>query len=696
MREAFSTLELFIDSVPHFIAFVDAEERYQLVNRNYENWFECPRDQIIGRKLAELHRPATYAGMVEHIRKVMSGQATNFENHLTGRDGQKYCFDVRYVPRRSPAGAITGYFVLALDVTSRQEAEEALRYTTRRLELIAQMSTDVLGNHTVADAAQRLAQQVQDVFEVDACVIRVLGTDSLQLLGASGVPADQLLLHLPIFGLAKAVVKDRHPVVVADVGVDPLTSHLSNPAPGGFAFRSYAGVPLMVKDEVIGVLGIYMTRAPRNFTPEDIAHLQIVANHTAINLANERLFNTVQTQKDQLEAAMHEQRLLEEQFRQSQKMEALGQLSGGVAHDFNNLLAVISGNASLLELGSELPPDKREALDEIRLASERAAALTRQLLAFSRRQPLQPRNVDLNTVVENMGKMIRRILGAHISVRLKPLSQPAVIHADMPMMEQVLLNLVVNARDAMPRGGELAIAVTRVRLTAEAAAAMPPAQAGEFAVLSVSDTGCGITPEILPRIFEPFFTTKASGKGTGLGLATVFSIVHQHEGWVTVRSEVGQGTTFQIYLPCLPHVSPAEISPAASAAPAGGTETILLAEDEPALRRLIIQGLTRQGYRVLESASGVEACANYEVHQSEIHLLLTDMVMPGGVGGRELARRLRARDPKLKVVFMSGYVAELNDAAGELVEGVNFLPKPFDQPALAKIIRQALDAPPPA
>ncbi|HEV2694572.1 MAG TPA: response regulator, partial [Verrucomicrobiae bacterium] len=207
-----------------------------------------------------------------------------------------------------------------------------------------------------------------------------------------------------------------------------------------------------------------------------------------------------------------------------------------------------------------------------------------------------------------------------------------------------------------------------------------------------TDTGSGIAPEIMPRIFEPFFTTKKSGQGTGLGLATVFGIVQQHQGWVIAESEPGHGAAFRVYLPRLSDVTATETIPPAPSAPVKGNETILVAEDEPALRKLVAQGLTRHGYRVLEAASGIEACDVYQAHRSEINLLLTDMVMPGGIGGWELARRLHSHDPKLKVVYMSGYVAELNDTNGELIEGVNFLPKPFDQPTLAAIIRQALDA----
>jgi len=379
---------------------------------------------------------------------------------------------------------------------------------------------------------------------------------------------------------------------------------------------------------------------------------------------------------------------LEEQLRQSQKMEAVGRLSGGVAHDFNNLLAVITGNVSLLELDETLRPNQLEALDEIKQASDRAAALTRQLLAFSRRQTIKPANLDLNTVVENMGKMFRRILTEEIRLKLAPAPGPVVVYADVGMIEQVLLNLAVNARDAMPGGGELEMAITTVTSDTVAQTGNGP---GKFAVLTVRDSGCGIAPEILPRIFEQFFTTKDVGKGTGLGLATVYGIVQQHKGWVEVKSQPGKGTSFHIYLPLLTDAAAAGPAPAAPQPGPGGNETILVVEDEPAVRKLVTRTLTQRGYQIIEAANGQEALVVWEKNQAAIRLVLTDMVMPEGIGGLELARRLRLKSPQLKIVFMSGYNPELTAKTSDLVEGLNFIPKPFNQFQLATIIRASLD-----
>lgn len=384
-------------------------------------------------------------------------------------------------------------------------------------------------------------------------------------------------------------------------------------------------------------------------------------------------------------------RELEAQLRQSQKMEAVGQLSGGVAHDFNNLLAVISGNVSLLELDHTLLPDQREAINEIKHSSERAATLTRQLLAFSRRQTLQPRNLDLNGVLENMGKMCRRILGEDIEMTLRFASRPAIVCADPGMMEQVLLNLVVNARDAMPLGGKLDVTISLVELPPPSAGSPAGARAGKFVVLTVQDNGTGIAPEILPRIFEPFFTTKDVGKGTGLGLATVYGIIQQHQGWITVQSTVAQGTRFDIHLPQLADNLRPDTTPYALRQPGGGAETILLVEDEPALRKLVVRVLSRLGYQILEAGSGQQALEVWQHHRGQIHLLLTDMVMPDGLGGAELARRLQSEEPQLNVVLMSGYNPESLQSGKTWQEGVNFIAKPFDQAAIASVVRAALD-----
>jgi PAS domain S-box-containing protein len=387
-----------------------------------------------------------------------------------------------------------------------------------------------------------------------------------------------------------------------------------------------------------------------------------------------------------------EQRKLEEQFLQAQKMEAIGRLAGGVAHDFNNLLAVIQMNCELLKAEGDLPAPQLEYAEGINAATQRAGTLTRQLLLFSRKEAMQPRTLDLNHTIGGMSKMLQRILGEDIRMEFKFCPQPLLIHADPGMMDQVLMNLAVNSRDAMPKGGKLAIETAAVKYDELSASQAANARPGNFACLNVSDTGCGIPTANLPHIFEPFYTTKGVGKGTGLGLATVFGIVHQHQGWIHVYSDVGQGTTFRIFLPRLSETASDTVAAMPQNPPAGGTETILLVEDDPPLRAALLMALQKLSYRVIEASDGIQALKLWKQHRHEIQLLLTDLVMPGGISGKELGELLRRDNPALKVVYASGYSAELVDKSLPLQEGVNFLTKPFQTEKLARILRHQLDA----
>jgi two-component system cell cycle sensor histidine kinase/response regulator CckA len=386
-----------------------------------------------------------------------------------------------------------------------------------------------------------------------------------------------------------------------------------------------------------------------------------------------------------------QRRRVEEQLRQAQKMEAIGQLAGGIAHDFNNILTIINGNAGLLLDNENLDPETVEALKQIFAAGERAASLTRQLLVFSRKQIASPQVIDLNDLIEESAKMLRRLIGERITLELDLAGKPPVIQADASMMEQVLLNLIVNARDAMPRGGRLIIRTQGLTITTADTQHNPEARPGDFVRLSVQDTGGGIAPEVLPRIFEPLFTTKEAGKGTGLGLATVFGIVRQHQGWLEVKSQLGEGTVFEVLLPTISATAAPGQSAAAPAKAPGGSETILLVEDETAVRELAVIMLEKHGYRVLQAASGAEALKVWERHGARIKLLLTDLVMPGELTGWELAERLQTANPALKVIFASGYSAEATAQIFDAAKNFNFLQKPYHMRTLAGTVRQVLD-----
>ena len=376
---------------------------------------------------------------------------------------------------------------------------------------------------------------------------------------------------------------------------------------------------------------------------------------------------------------------LETQLRQAQKMEAVGQLAGGVAHDFNNILSIIQGHAELLLLNDILSPDQTESATQIQQAAIRAASLTRQLLLFGRKQIVHPRNLNPNEVIADMAKMLNRVLGEDILLELD-LWSTANIFADSGMLEQILVNLAVNARDAMPEGGRIRIQTEPVQITNPSDA---EARSGNFILLSVADTGCGIPPEILHRIFEPFFTTKKAGQGTGLGLATVYGIVKQHQGWITVDSRMGEGTTFKIYVPVsrLPDVRKV---PEAAPLRQGRGETVLLAEDESAVATIVARILSRNGYDVIIATDGVDALKQWQMHQDRITLLFTDMVMPGGISGRELASRLVQEKPALRVIYTTGYSSEVLGIESGLRAGEIFLQKPYTLGLLLKTIREML------
>ncbi len=387
-----------------------------------------------------------------------------------------------------------------------------------------------------------------------------------------------------------------------------------------------------------------------------------------------------------------EQKRLQDQLRQSQKMDAIGQLAGGVAHDFNNILTVIQGHASLLRTFGQLSEQAGASAEQISQAAERAAGLTRQLLTFSRRQMMQPKQLDLNEVVSHMTRMLGRILGEDIAVQFNYSATLPLVHADVGMMEQVLLNLAVNSRDAMPLGGRLTINISVLEITRADLARHSAGRPGRFACLSVIDTGCGIEPENLPRIFEPFFTTKEVGKGTGLGLATVYGIIKQHQGWIEVDSELNVGTTFHIFLPATSASTPATTEESTTELIArGGTETILVVEDELPVRELVSSILKTHGYRVLEADTGKAALEIWREQRDKIDLLLTDLVMPDGMTGSDLAKKVQAEKPGLKAIFTSGYSADIIGKDFVLQEGVNFLQKPYHPHRLAAAVRKCLE-----
>jgi two-component system cell cycle sensor histidine kinase/response regulator CckA len=381
---------------------------------------------------------------------------------------------------------------------------------------------------------------------------------------------------------------------------------------------------------------------------------------------------------------------LENQLRQAQKMEAVGHLASGVAHDFNNILTVIQGHVELTLAVKDLGSTVRASMRQVRSAAQRAAALTRQLLVFSRKQVMQLKVVDLNNVIHQLEQMLRRLISEQIELKYIYAAKLQSVFADPCNLEQILINLTVNARDAMPDGGKITVTTESIVIDEAYTKKNPEAKPGQFVRLSVADTGCGMDTSILSQIFEPFFTTKGIGKGTGLGLSTVYGIVKQLEGWIEVYSQPGFGSTFVVFLPATDKQLDGNVDHDSAPKPNMGKGTLLVVEDEAAVRQLAHQVLESHGYEILEASSGQEAIEVWRKNNGKIDLLLTDMIMPGGLSGRELAERLQREKKDLKVICMSGYSVELSGKSLTRESGFNFLAKPFDMSQLVQIVSHCL------
>jgi signal transduction histidine kinase/ActR/RegA family two-component response regulator len=460
-------------------------------------------------------------------------------------------------------------------------------------------------------------------------------------------------------------------IAAYDAVADTRTAELRGRYLEPHGISSMMSVAIRSQGSTVGVLSCAHQGPRRRWMPDEQAYALAVAN----------LLSAI--------IAQVERQRLEQQLRQSQKLEAVGQLAGGVAHDFNNILTVVLGRTEEVADDRRLPPELLEAIAEIAQNAQRATALTRQLLAFSRRQAIQAVDVDINVVVGHLTRMLNRILGEDIVVIFQYSPRPAFVRADPGMIEQVLLNLVVNARDAMPLGGQLVVETSIAVGAARPGRASQPMES--WVCLRVTDNGSGIAAEYLPHIFEPFFTTKDVGKGTGLGLATSYGIVQQHGGWIEVDSAVNSGTTFRVFFPHVAAVAVEPQRPAAPPRPPRGDETILVVEDEDGVRGLVLRVLQDLGYRLLQAPTGPRAIEVAREYGATIDMLITDIVMPDGMNGIELAERLRAARPSLKVIFTSGYLADVSRDEIPSRETDAFLAKPFSLSELARLVRHTLD-----
>ena len=640
------------DEVARCLALVKAVD----VNRPMTELFEAPNQESLLGQVGPTFIDESYKSFGEELVAISQGK-TKFTAETIGRTlkGGTRNFVVRWSAVPGHEQTLARVILSIIDITERKQAEEEVRRLNQELEQRVVERTGELRE------SQKLFQTLATVspvgiFRTDAeghCTYvnqrwcEIAGLMPEEAHGEGWARALHPEDRERVFGEWHEAAKENL----------PFQSEYRFQRPDGVVSWVFAqALAEKTKDgEIIGYVG----------TITDI------------------------TERKQAEEALRQS---EEQLRQAQKMEAVGRLAGGVAHDFNNLLMVMRGYGELLLNQLDANDPLRRNAEEIQKAAERATALTQQLLAFSRKQVLQPKVLDLNAVVTEVEKMLRRLIGEDIELAttLDPALGP--VKADPGQIEQIILNLAVNARDAMPQGGRLTLKTANVTLDQAYVRQHLGATPGPYVLLAVSDTGVGMDAETRSHIFEPFFTTKGVGKGTGLGLSTVYGIVKQSGGTIWVESAPGRGTTFEIYLPLVEEgAASGELHPALPAPTPGGSETILVVEDEMSVRKLAAEFLGSNGYRVLEAQDGGEALQVCEEHRAPIHLLMTDVVMPG-MSGRELAVRLTGARPEMKVIYVSGYTDDAIVQHGVREEGTVFLQKPFSLDALARTVREALDS----
>jgi PAS domain S-box-containing protein len=633
LKESESKYRLLMEEASDGILITDLEANFLDVNRKGIEILGYTREELLSMNVSDLFPREELTRLPLHLRELRAGLPVLVERWAHRKDGS--LFPVEISAKRLDEHRLVGIY---RDVSDRKRAEQEIRSALSLVEATLESTADGI---LVVDVEGRITNYNQ------------------RFVDMWGIPAD--------------IVASRDDNRSLSYVLDQLRD------PRGFIAK-VRELYAMPDAESFDVLEFKDGRVFERYSkPQRIG---------GESVGRVWSFRDVSESRRSALALRHS----EEQLRQAQKMEAIGRLAGGVAHDFNNLLTAILGNASLMVEQIPQGDPQRELALEIQKAAERAAGLTRQLLAFGRKQMLEMRVVDLNAMIADMRNMLGRVIGEHIDLIVAPTPGLGRIQADPSQIEQVILNLVVNARDAMPAGGKLVVETSNVDIDDEFATQHPPLQAGHHVMLAVSDTGVGMDAETQAHIFEPFYTTKERGRGTGLGLSTVYGIVRQSGGYIWVYSAPGKGSAFKVYFPradAAPEAGePASVVPETLR----GSETVLLVEDESVVRTLVRNTLIQHGYRVLEAESGAQAIRIASRHSGPLHLLVTDVVMPG-MSGRELAERLMRGRRNLRVLYISGYTDEIIAHHGVLGPGRGFLQKPFTLDALARKVRETLEAP---
>ena len=699
-EEEISRLAAIVQESVDAIFTTDNQDRITFWNRGAELLFDYRPEEILGQSV-NLLIPLEVQEERKKIQALLSkeGFIRNYETGRLAKGGRLVPVNISLMEVRDEKGQRISLTGILRDISESKKYALESEAHYQELKVLHDISQIILSSQDLKTVLGEILDKTLSLGSFDLGVIRLLD------------PSGEFLEPVANRGYRDLKNVEKHPKHIKDPTTGRITAQVitykkprvEENVPGCDGLKTFKAegiqsaivVPVRVKERGLGTIQLG-SRSPRKFQENEIRLMEAIGNQIGIAVQKARLYEeTIQAYEQlktthermiQTEESLHQS---EEQLRQSQKMEAIGQLAGGIAHDFNNLLTVIKGYSqlSLLDIKENVP--LKENIEEIQKASERASNLTRQLLAFSRRQILDFKVVNLNSIIQDLNKMLHRILGEDIELAYGLAEEIGKVRIDPGQIEQVVMNLAVNARDAMPSGGKLIIETSDEELDEAYAHTHADVTPGNYIRLTVSDTGSGMSPEVRGRAFEPFFSTKEKGRGTGLGLSTVYGIVKQSGGHIWVYSELGKGTTFKIYLPRVDAPLEVWISEGNVQGIPRGTETILVVEDEEKVRELTLRILKKQGYRVLEARDGNEALSLFKEREESIDLVLTDVVMPG-MSGRQLVDQLKIMNQELKVLYMSGYTENAIAHEGILEEGTIYIQKPFTLEKLARKVRQVL------